>query len=174
MTDELETPTQLPGIEELALPAIPTRPVGGGPIQTVWGQAVHDALFGAQSLPDVRDGWRQTALPGTVALGDCARGDGGLSPLAGFSGAIVGIWYRTQTTITGGTLNIGAQAGGQQSALTAITSGSANLGVIMFASPVTFSASTAIRFIFSTASLLPAGSVTLNGGLIVRYDYIPG
>jgi hypothetical protein len=173
MTDP--TPEQTPGGElgPLALPAIPPRPAGGGPILSVWGQAVHDALFGAATLPDVRDGWGAKAVGANVGSGDMARLDGGLPPLAGFSGAVVGLWWRKAGTITGGSISIGAQVGGTISPLTVLNAGSASTGLVMLAAPLAVSAASAIRVNYSSAALAPA-TIDVYVGLLVRYDYVPG
>jgi hypothetical protein len=158
--------------EPRSLPAVPTRPVSGAAIATTWGTAVHDALFGAASIPDVRDGWRVVDAAANQAKLDMPRGDGSQSPLAGFNGSIVGFWYRLQGSITSGTLNIGAQAGSTVSPDTVLSAG-ATLGVVMLATPIAFTPTTAIRMFYSTVSLAPI-TVDISSGLIVRYDYTPG
>ena len=128
----------------------------------------------AQPLPDPRDGWRKDDVAANQSQADIPRADGTLAPLAGFNGSVVGFYWRKAGTITAGTISISAQVGSNISPPAVLDAGSGSTGLTMLATPIPFTAGTAIRMSFSSAALAPLTIDITAAGLLVLYDYTPG
>lgn len=159
----------------IALPAVPTRPVSGAPIATAWGQAVHDTQFAAGSLVDIRDGWYKSGIVASAVDVDIPMGNGQASPLIGMPGEIFGLWYRIGGTITAGTLSLKGKAGSTNSDPINLGVGASGLNTFYFPQTIQVpSVGTAIRVVYSTTSDFLPLTISINAGLLVRYDYRPG
>ena len=159
----------------IALPGVPTRPVSGAAIATSWGQAVHDSQFGSGAVIDIREGWYKSGIVAGAVDVDIPMGNGQASPLIGMPGEIFGIWYRIGGTITAGTLSLKGKAGSVNSDPATIPVGGSGLNTFYFPVPIVIpSVGTAIRVVYSTTADFAPLTISINAGLLVRYDYRPG
>lgn len=179
------TPAEAAQLEALGLveprallPAVPTRPSSGATIATAWGQAVHDATFGAATILDVREGWSVLDIVTTTADGTpfSRFGLGTSNPpqgLAAFAGAVIGIAWRLSAGISTGTLRLQAKVGSTVDAqVITATSASGASSSDRFATPIPFAASAHLAPVYGTTSgFAPSGSLDLYVQLLVAYDY---
>jgi hypothetical protein len=162
-------------------PAIPTRPTTGQVIATAWGQAVHDAVFGIGVWYDIRDGWQIDNIPAGVADGTSMPRFGTVNtiayssaPLAGLAGRLVGMFYRANGVPSAGAIRVQARCGGSSPPeLITYAAGSANTGIVMFATQLGFAATSSLSVLYGSDANLAPVTVDLGIGLIVAYNYIP-
>lgn len=91
-------------------------------------------------------------------------------PLAGRAGAVVGLAWRKNGTITAGTIDVQTNIGGTGSSAVVLDSASGSIGVVTFGTPRTFGEANGLGLdAVASAGLTPA-TVDIGVELLVEYD----
>ena len=155
-------------------PAIPTRPATGGIITSVWGQAIHDAVFGTKVILDVRDGWSKVDVTANTPDQTFLLHNGqAVQPISGLVGSVIGMWARCSALPTAGVIRIMCRVGTTWSTeFLTFSSGASSSQSMRFVTPLFVNLTSAIQMGYgSDSGLLPTGSIDINCGLIMGYDY---